>query len=129
MTQLSRRRLHKLGPNTYAAMLEYLIDHPDSSVNQLAEYTGLHRLTVMDYLRALHKHKLAHISDWDKQASKPGVALWSFARNKRHVPRPPAKTQTERSRDYKLRKKAVPSVFALAQPVAEHSCSSTPSAS
>lgn len=114
MTAISTRRIHKLGPNTYAALLDYLVDNPDSSVTQLAEFTGLSRLTVMDYLRALHKHKLAHISDWDKQASKPGVALWSFARNKRHVPRPPAKTQAERSRAYKQRKRAVPSVFALA---------------
>ena len=86
----------------YAKLLKYMLDGTLTCA-ELAEATGLNKLTVYDYTRALHKEGVIHICDWDgegRNQSKiyrlgPGTDL-----------RRPHKPRKKVYADYKARQKA-----------------------
>lgn len=54
----------KIGAMSYAKLMRYLMEGT-LTCNELAEATGLHKLTVYQYTRALHKEKVIHIAFWE----------------------------------------------------------------
>ena len=62
-----KRRISKVNRFTQAKLIEAMLDGVYSCA-ELAEVTGLHYVTVLDYTRELHRAKAAHICNWEKDA-------------------------------------------------------------
>lgn len=60
-----RRKQVKVGAVLYARMVEMML-HGTFSCQEMAEETGLHYVTVLEYTRELHRAGAAHIAHWDK---------------------------------------------------------------
>lgn len=60
-----RRKQVKMGAVLYARMVEMML-HGTFSCAEMAEETGLHYVTVLEYTRELHRAGAAHICAWDK---------------------------------------------------------------
>lgn len=54
----------KIGALTYANLLHAMLPG-DLNCRELAEETGLHYITVLDYTRAMHKKGVIHIARYD----------------------------------------------------------------
>jgi DNA-binding CsgD family transcriptional regulator len=65
--RLKGRKIIKVGALTYAQLIKYMLEGIHSC-QELAELTGLHYMTVLDYTRELHRAGAAHISAWEKDA-------------------------------------------------------------
>lgn len=99
-TSASRR-----GGNVYALLMAHLV--AGGTYEQLVEATGLHYHTVSRYVQALKVLELVYICGWklDDRASN-GAAVFRLTTIRRaDVPRPPAKTQQQRSADTAARRK------------------------
>jgi len=59
------RRLIKINAITQAQLIKLLLEGTYSCA-ELAEMTGLHYVTVLQYTRELHRAGAAHICMWDK---------------------------------------------------------------
>ena len=59
------KRIIKIGAITQAKLIRLLLDG-DLSCAELAEETGLHYVTVLQYTRELHLAGAAHICRWEK---------------------------------------------------------------
>lgn len=57
----------KVGAVTNARLIKALIPG-DMSCQELAEETGLHYVTVLEYCREMHKVGAVHISAWENDA-------------------------------------------------------------
>ena len=55
----------KVNAMSQAQLIKLLLDG-DRTCAELAEESGLHYVTVLDYTRALHKAGAVHIARWDK---------------------------------------------------------------
>ena len=55
----------KVNAMSQAQLIKLLIDG-DRTCTELAEESGLHYVTVLEYCRELHKAGAAHITRWDK---------------------------------------------------------------
>lgn len=60
-----KRTLMKINAYHQARLIKLLLDGTYSCA-ELAEETGLHYVTILEYTRELHKAKAAHISMWEK---------------------------------------------------------------
>lgn len=94
----------KVNALSFGLMLQYLVEHPHTSFQELADHSGLHYITVGDWVRVWHKLKLVHISGWDPDSlGRPNVKLYSFG------PGPDVKrmrkSDAQKARDYRIRKK------------------------
>lgn len=70
------------------------------SAAQIAELTGVRRLTIDGYLRNLHRkpENLVYISDWKRtETVGPPTALWSFGYCMEDAPRPAPQTKKEKN--------------------------------
>lgn len=61
------KRIAKINRFTQALLIKLLLEGV-YTCEQLAEETGLHYVTVLDYTRELHRVGAAHISSWEKDA-------------------------------------------------------------
>ncbi len=59
------KTLVKIGAITQAHLIKLLLDG-DRTCQELADETGLHYVTVLQYTRELHKVGAAHICRWEK---------------------------------------------------------------
>ncbi|CAB4241025.1 hypothetical protein UFOVP56_52 [uncultured Caudovirales phage] len=59
------KRQVKMGAISYAAMAKMMIEG-DYSCMEIAEETGLHYVTVLQYTRELHRAGAAYVHHWDK---------------------------------------------------------------
>lgn len=57
--------LMKINAYHQAKLIKLLLEGT-YSCRELAEETGLHYVTVLEYTRELHRHKAAHICMWEK---------------------------------------------------------------
>ena len=57
----------KVGAISYAQLIKHMLEGT-YSCKELAEITGLHYVTVLQYTREMHAAKACHISSWDKDA-------------------------------------------------------------
>lgn len=64
-TRLRGKTTIKVNAMAYAHLVELMLDGTHSC-RELAEITGLHYVTVLDYTRALHRAGAAHICAWEK---------------------------------------------------------------
>lgn len=72
----------KVNASAYGRLIELMLDGT-LSCRELAEETGLHYLTVLDYTRALHKASAAHISSWEKDAKgRDCIRIYKIGRGK-----------------------------------------------
>lgn len=62
-----RRKQVKMGAILYARMVEMML-HGTFSCREIAEETGLHYITVLEYTRELHRAGACHIYAWDKDS-------------------------------------------------------------
>lgn len=61
------RRIKKINAFTQAVMIKHLLEGV-YSCQQLAELTGLHYVTVLEYTRELYRVGAVHISSWEKDS-------------------------------------------------------------
>lgn len=98
----------KMTPDKFAALLVALCEGEYNS-RELADYSGLHYNTVLQYLRAMHEHKpsVVYICKWEKDAlgreSLPIFKLQAVPGSMSDVPRPRV-PRTEQQRRYRSRK-------------------------
>lgn len=57
----------KINAHFYAKLIKAMIPG-DLNCQELADETGLHYVTVLEYTRELHKAKAAHIVRWEKDS-------------------------------------------------------------
>lgn len=62
-----KRTLMKLNAYHQAQLIKLLLEGTYSCA-ELAEETGLHYVTILEYTRELHRAKAAHISMWEKDS-------------------------------------------------------------
>lgn len=58
------REIRKINAMTQARLIEAMLDGT-LTCQELAEHTGLHYVTVLQYTRELHRAGAAHICQWD----------------------------------------------------------------
>lgn len=98
------KRHIRMGPITYAKMIKLMLEG-EYTCPQLAEMTGLGIKSIYWYTRELHREGAAHICRWGEDTKgrrfvKVYKIGWGI-----DIPRPIA-SDKERSRLYRLRKKA-----------------------
>lgn len=59
------QRQVKMSPERYARLMGLLIEGVYNA-RELATFTGLHYITVLDYCRALHAARLIYIDHWER---------------------------------------------------------------
>lgn len=101
-----RRKMIKVGALTYAN----LIKHMQSGVfscYELAELTGLHYVTVLEYARELYRVGAAHIVDWgcDKRG-RATLKIYKLGAGK-DAKRPPRVSSVSRSAAYRRRQRQI----------------------
>lgn len=62
-----RRKIVKVGALSYAQLIKYMIEGI-YTCRELAELTGLHYVTVLQYTRELWAAKACHIASWDQDS-------------------------------------------------------------
>ena len=116
MTDTSRRmkvgsrRGHKVNAMTFAILTKMLMEGT-RTCQELADDTGLHKLTIYDWTRELHRQGVIHICMWEGEG-RSSTRIFKFGPGK-DAPRP-VKTRKQISEDYKTRKKAVQLLHRLA---------------
>ena len=76
------RRIVKINAFTQAKLIEAMLDGV-YNCQELAEFTGLHYVTVLQYTRELHRAKAAHICQWDKDGrGRDVVKIYRIGRGK-----------------------------------------------
>ena len=66
-----------------SAHLMYLLLDGDRTIDELSEETGLHRITVERYLRALHARGAAFIHRWDpNRQGRHVIKIYKLGRGK-----------------------------------------------
>lgn len=108
--KVGSRRGHKVNAMTFAIMTKLLMEGT-RTCQELADETGLHKLTVYDWTRELHRQGVIHICMWEGEG-RSSTRIFKFGPGK-DVPRP-VKTRKQISEDYKTRKKAVQLLHRLA---------------
>lgn len=101
---MKKQRQIKMGAISYAKMVRLLLEGEYSCL-ELAELTGLHYVTVLQYTRELHRAGAAHISEWRKdKLDRDNVKIYkighSFDMKRARV------SDREKARRYRVRKKA-----------------------
>lgn len=106
------KKLIKINAISQAQLIKFLWEGNYSCL-ELAELTGLHYVTVLQYTRELHGAGAAHISGWEKDArGRDIIKIYKLGPGKdkaRH--RKPA---TERSAAYRAKKRMREMTQALA---------------
>lgn len=78
--------MRKVNQETYALVFKELLNNPISA-HEAAEVSGLHIITAQSLMRCLKKHKVVHISSWEKDRMGRDVTPVYSLGNKRNVPR------------------------------------------
>jgi hypothetical protein len=61
---MTRKTSCKVNAMSYAKLLKFM-EHGDHTCAELAEMTGLHKLTIYSYCKAMHKEGVAHITRYE----------------------------------------------------------------
>jgi hypothetical protein len=93
----------KINRYTQALLIRYLLDG-EYSCAELAELTGLHYVTVLDYTRELHRAGAAHICRWeDNGRGAHTIKVYKLGVGK--DARRPRMTEAQRQARYREKKK------------------------
>lgn len=93
------------GATLYAKLIYLLFHREASSIQQLADNSGLHFRTVQRYIKALREapHPCVYIEDWDEDATgRRSIPLYKFG-GKSDMPQP----KLSASEKYQRKKAAV----------------------
>lgn len=95
----------KINAFTQARLIRLLLDG-DRTCTELAEETGLHYVTVLQYTRELHRAGAAHICGWEKDArGRDNTKIYKIGRGK---DRPRSKrTAAERAASYRKKQQMI----------------------
>jgi predicted ArsR family transcriptional regulator len=99
------RRVIKINALTQAKLIALMLEGV-YTCEQLAEETGLHYVTVLQYARELHRAGAAHISSWEKDSrGRDVIKVYQIGKG------PDAKreklTSAQRQARYRNRKRAL----------------------
>lgn len=87
-----------------ALMMGRLLDGP-ATVQDIAQETGLTEQSVRDYMRAMRKRRAVHVAGWEHDtAGRQTLAAYQLGRKPDAV-RVPPRTNAERMRHYRARKR------------------------
>jgi predicted ArsR family transcriptional regulator len=76
------RRVIKINALTQARLIEAMLDGT-MSIDELAEHTGLHAVTVQRYTRELHRVGAVHIAQWEKDArGRDAIRIFKIGRGR-----------------------------------------------
>lgn len=78
--------MRKVNQETYARLFKELLNNPITP-HEAAEVSGIHPITAQSLLRCLKKHKVVHISAWEKDRLGRDVTPVYSLGSKRNVPR------------------------------------------
>lgn len=93
----------RMNAYSYALLINLLLEGTRSA-DELAEETGLHKQTVYQYTRALHKAKAVFIADWEKD-SKGRDCKPIFMIGKKLDAKRSSLTRAQIAANYRARKK------------------------
>lgn len=96
------RRGHKVNALTFAILVKLLYEGTRTCY-ELAEETGLHKLTVYDWTRIMHEQGVLHICMWEGEG-RSSMRIFKMGPGK-DAPRP-TKTREQIAADYRARQKA-----------------------
>lgn len=84
----------KMGAVSYGAMCELMCEGVYSCA-EMAEMTGLHYVTVLQYTREIHKAGAAHIASWETDSrGRDCVRIYKLGRGV-DAPRKPARNKAK----------------------------------
>lgn len=93
----------KVGALTYAQRIKYMLEGVHSC-KELAELSGLHYVTVLQYARALYEAKAAHITAWEKDdRGRDNVRIYALGKGKDAVRT--SMTHAQRQKRYRDKQK------------------------
>ena len=93
----------KLNGLLFARMVKMLLD--GATVHEIADETGLHKVTVTRYTRELHKARAVHIAHWEADSLGRECIKGYRIGDQRDVPRQKRKTAAQRTALYRARKR------------------------
>ena len=97
------RRVLKVNAMSYAKLLRLLMDG-GYTLQELADETGLHYLTVCDYTTAMYKEKVLHIAGWAPDArGRVCCKVYKLGEGKDAKRNPLTKAQRQAKRREKLK--------------------------
>lgn len=100
-----RRAQIKMGAVLYARMVEMML-HGTFSCQEMAEETGLHYVTVLQYTRELHRAGACHIHCWDKDnRGRDVIKIYKIGKSK--DAKREKMSKAERSARYKRKMRAL----------------------
>lgn len=112
------KRIAKINRFTQAQLIKLLLEGT-YTCQELAEMSGLHYVTVLDYTRELHRVGAAHISSWEKDSrGRDIIKVYKLGAGK--DAKRQRKTDSERQQAYRAKKKQqaiTARIFNLNQPV------------
>ena len=97
------RRGHKVNALTFSIMCKLMMDGT-RTCQELADDTGLHKLTVYDWTREMHRQGIIHIHMWEGEG-RSTMKVFKFGPGK-DAPRP-VKERSRVHAEYRARKKAM----------------------
>jgi len=97
---MENKSTKKMTAATYAILIKLLADGTRTCA-ELAEATGLHIVTIYNYVQHLHKAKVIHICMW-KGTGRQQTRIYMLG-DKADAPRP-SKTRKQIAADYRARK-------------------------
>ena len=101
---MTRRVVIKINALSYAKLVAALIQCP-ATVQELAEETGLHHLTVSIHVRALYKEGIVRIGGWDHDSmGRQQIKVWAWGKGEDAKRRPP-QTNAQINRRTRARRK------------------------
>lgn len=97
-------RIIKVNAIAYANLIKLLMEG-DCTCEELAEETGLHYVTVLQYTRELHRAQAVYVCAWGRDA-KGAYTRRIYKIGTRPDAARPSITSAERTRKYRERQKA-----------------------
>jgi hypothetical protein len=81
-TREKKRRIIRVNALSFAQLVKYMNEGTYTCM-ELAELTGLHYVTVLQYTREMHRAKAAHISMWEKDSwGRDAIKVYKIGRGK-----------------------------------------------
>ena len=97
------KKINKLNVYTYAKLVNFMLDGV-YSCQELADLTGLHYVTVLDYTRELYRVSATHIVDYQEDANgRQSIKIYMVGRGEDAVRM--RMTNVERTARYRAKKK------------------------
>lgn len=113
------RRIKRINAFTQGRLIRLLLEGA-YSCQELADETGLHYVTVLEYCRELHRSGAAHICAWEKDnRGRDIIKIYKIGVGKDEKRQ--KKTQAERQASYRAKKRMMATIAAISgcQPVEE----------